>query len=858
MENIIGVIGVLAWSENRWGGFDRKGYENRQKYGFDFVKNTGIAHEWWNFYDDFDEKFYFGHIETGGKELTQFREGLIIFISRNVYNDKWYFVGFYGKGKYNPSQFATGIKLAELIPKDIKEDLRERLRRNEIQKYQDYVKGVLNDDTEYKGFFRGEKQYSAIFVSEGYIEITPDAIGVKQIGQMSFTYIDTDKEDKIRDLLLKAKQRHEELLKSSDISEEQASEIQEITERIDWVLIKYFSEIKDDVKIDEKMLKQALLELKEEYENYWKKNSSKVLNVYREFLDRVLDGQDPFTIEKELFGNKYKDLLENYKDINRLFWFFWGVGRPKWEENDIEKFREFLRTLKNAKTEEEAKDALSKYRDLKGLNLVSLNIWGSILHPQWFVPLWWDWNRGIINKHNVTIIGIEHLVRETSKGTPTIYLKDFYNVLPEISEKIKKAAREVGIENMAEAAFYLSKYQNKEGFKPPEGEEDEQLEEMKNKIYTILEFKKQIILYGPPGTGKTWLAGEYIKSETGDDREYYEFVTFHPSYSYEEFVEGLKPVPAGNGVKFVVEDGIFKKMAIKAICKALMEKGKASEIVSDILDSMAKIEKGEGSYEEYSKVKRELWDYISGLTEEELREIFSEAPKFYLLIDEINRGDISKIFGELITQLEADKRLGGENQIFVTLAYSKEPFAVPPNLYIIGTMNTADRSIALIDVALRRRFGFIEVMPSYRVLLKELLDNEVESEKQAIEGIKRWEPENLDENNPEDIKKLAIRVLYSINERIKKLYDRDHQIGHSYLLKLKEAEDRDSTIRMLRFIWYHEILPLLQEYFYDSPEKLKKVVKDFADVSDNYFEFKEFEEDSEFLQNLKKVAETSD
>ncbi len=395
------------------------------------------------------------------------------------------------------------------------------------------------------------------------------------------------------------------------------------------------------------------------------------------------------------------------------------------------------------------------------------------------------------------------------------------------------------------------------------------LEEMGNKIETILTSKKQLILYGPPGTGKTWLTRNYIEAKTNDNREFYDFVTFHPSYSYEEFVEGLKPIPAGNGVNFVVEDGIFKRMAIKAMCKALRSQNdypELSKISENLLKSLKEIEKGITATKndvlgEYSKLKKELWTNLISLDEKELKSLFKgsdQVREFYLAIDEINRGDISKIFGELITLLEADKRLGGENQIFVTLPYSKEPFAVPPNLHIIGTMNTADRSIALIDVALRRRFGFIEVMPSYRVLLKELLDKEVESEKQAIEEIKRWEPENLDENDSEDTKKLAIRVLYSINERIKKLYDRDHQIGHSYLLKLKEGKDADSTIRTLRFIWYHEILPLLQEYFYDSPEKLNEVVKGFVKADEDYFELEYFEDNSEFIQELKKVAGQSE
>ena len=330
-----------------------------------------------------------------------------------------------------------------------------------------------------------------------------------------------------------------------------------------------------------------------------------------------------------------------------------------------------------------------------------------------------------------------------------------------------------------------------------------------------------------------------------------EFVTFHPSYSYEEFVEGLKPIPAettSSGLKFIVEDGIFKKIAIRAICEALKSANNdLANIANEILKLLNKIEDrglNEDEYNKYTEKKRELWNRIRELSEEKLRNLFANAPKFYLIIDEINRGDISRIFGELITLLEADKRLGEKNQIIATLPYSKEPFGVPPNLYIIGTMNTADRGIALIDIALRRRFGFIELMPSYKVLINELGIDNVKSEKEAIDKIKSWNKNELN-----DVKKLAVKVLYTINERIRKLYDRDHQIGHSYFLKLKESEN---AVETLKNIWYHEVIPLLQEYFYDDPKKLSKVLNGkFVEVKDDYYEFKE---EDDFIEALKAVA----
>jgi len=272
-----------------------------------------------------------------------------------------------------------------------------------------------------------------------------------------------------------------------------------------------------------------------------------------------------------------------------------------------------------------------------------------------------------------------------------------------------------------------------------------------------------------------------------------EFVTFHPSYSYEEFVEGLKPVTDEEGnIKYEVEDGIFKRICKNAY-NALMNHAGVNR----------RWEKGLPELDEsdVEKVKRSI----------------DNVPKFFLIIDEINRGDVSKVFGELITLLEADKRLFAENEIITTLPYSKEQFGVPPNLYIIGTMNTADRSIALIDVALRRRFGFIEVMLSYKVLINELGIGEVESEEQAIEMLTGWTENEI----RGDVKKLAIKALYILNQKIQLIYDRDHQIGHSYLLKLK-----DGSVETLKHIWYHEVVPLLQEYFYNDWERLKYLLGD--------------------------------
>ncbi len=239
------------------------------------------------------------------------------------------------------------------------------------------------------------------------------------------------------------------------------------------------------------------------------------------------------------------------------------------------------------------------------------------------------------------------------------------------------------------------------------------------------------------------------KTEEKHWRDYCRFITFHQSYAYEEFVEGIRPVLDSETVRYELRDGIFKE-----ICAAAAA---------------------------------------------------DPSNKYVLVIDEINRGNISKIFGELITLLEEDKRDGGENYVPFRLPYSQDEFAVPQNLYIIGTMNTADRSIALLDVALRRRFEFCEIMPEY--------------EETGLNAM------NIDSLN-------VGALLERLNGKLELLVDRDHQIGHSYLMKI--GADSDKRVSLHR-VWYGSIVPLLQEYFYGDWQKLRQALGDYKPVAKTGF-----------------------
>lgn len=414
------------------------------------------------------------------------------------------------------------------------------------------------------------------------------------------------------------------------------------------------------------------------------------------------------------------------------------------------------------------------------------------------------------------------------------------------------------------------------------------------------------ILYGPPGTGKTYhtidkaleILGENLKSRDEKKAKFDEyvkngqivFITFHQSYGYEEFVEGIKPM-MNNGansreLKYEIKDGIFKDICNKALenyensnlnTEELREKielrEKVEKFLNRLLETNEPISKTKGgnffinsfnnnTIEIYSEdverfdgiFKLSLSTFITLLKSniefnsavEMFKKVFgrdyadrthtyyfnlvnkfkeyekqavlktednkissNSLNSYIIIIDEINRGNISKIFGELITLIEPSKRIGADEELKVTLPYSKEEFGVPQNVYILGTMNTADRSITSLDTALRRRFEFIEMMPDVSKLSNDYKDV------------------NLRE------------LLKAINTRIEYLLDREKTIGHAFFIDVENLED-------LKKVFQNKIIPLLQEYFYNDYALISAV------LNDNGMIYKD-KEDDKYLQKIKNL-----
>lgn len=413
------------------------------------------------------------------------------------------------------------------------------------------------------------------------------------------------------------------------------------------------------------------------------------------------------------------------------------------------------------------------------------------------------------------------------------------------------------------------------------------VEDVKSKL------DKNIILYGPPGTGKTYNSARYAvaicdnlpldevcKWNYADVMKRYNelkiadrinFVTFHQSYGYEEFIEGISPVLDDDNVSYIIKDGAFKQFCwqISRNNTVVTDFESAwqnliSIMKSEEFNSQYTFTRQSGTTFECSLVDDETFEmtYSTGrvtrLKKNRIKELYNN-PEIYnnkdkcasgtkylleikqaivnelknisqssndetkynnnyvFIIDEINRGNISKIFGELITLIEPSKRDGMEEAVSVKLPYSGEAFSVPNNVYIIGTMNTADRSIAMMDTALRRRFSFVEMLPDTDVIKKKNI---------IVDGL--------------DI----AEMLKVMNNRITYLYDREHTLGHAFFMPLNDNPTKEA----LKYIFKNKIIPLLQEYFYEDYNKIRLVLGDNGKLEKYQF----IKEEKQEVNNLFK------
>ena len=377
----------------------------------------------------------------------------------------------------------------------------------------------------------------------------------------------------------------------------------------------------------------------------------------------------------------------------------------------------------------------------------------------------YEYKEGLPNPHAINVEWIE----TASEGA--------VKKLPESCWFMQRSIKELTREQ-----YDLIMSQSNAGGGSSGGNQDDPCEQWKK--YTdpdgILERKKNVIFYGPPGTGKTWTATQVAECFTGctvsDCPDTFR-VTFHPSYSYEDFIEGYRPRAdddaAFSKTEYAVDPAWFQNL----MATAGSSKTPGPIPFADFATAISPQRSVASPYKLMDGIFKEAVEHAKNQ---------EEGGRTVLFIDEINRGNIPKIFGELITLIEKDKR---EEKYYARLTYSRDKFWVPPNLYIIGTMNTADTSLIQVDSALRRRFGWIELMP-----------------------------EEKDSQGNELVSADYKDIMTSINDKIRDEFMlRDKQIGHSYYMDIENK-------KKFKQVFLEDIVPLLQDYFYHNYNDLEKIL----------------------------------
>ncbi|OOY01091.1 endonuclease [Campylobacter coli] len=525
-------------------------------------------------------------------------------------------------------------------------------------------------------------------------------------------------------------------------------------------------------------------------------------------------------------------------------------------------------------------------------------------------------NKKNLNQNTISqyIQALENISKEFLKGKLYSYdLFSFDQNINKLNKNEEFKSKNSNGHNIYSSAlnhyrFFLIDYYEQDNF---------MTEEMQDEELNMKNIPLNQILYGPPGTGKTYytidkaleILGENLESRDEKKAKFDEYIkngqivftTFHQSYGYEEFVEGIKPMINNEAnsqeIQYEIKDGVFKELCEKANKNYFLSNKNKNEIDLDkLIFEFANyinqnfINKGDefplenkvsikkillNSKDEYRSfllggsikspqrlaidiIKRDYLDFknrkilsfkdikpkydsqsdyhgnaiyyfmfynklkeFENIQNEKFKIKKENLNSYIIIIDEINRGNVSKIFGELITLIEPSKRIGEKEELKVRLPYSGDEFGVPKNVYILGTMNTADRSITSLDTALRRRFEFIEMMPD----VSKLSNN--------CKGV--------------DLQKL----LEVINARIEYLLDREKTIGHAFFIGVENLED-------LKKVFQNKIIPLLQEYFYNDYALINAVLNDNGilekqDINSNYLK-----SITEFIESDRVIYKFSD